>query len=221
MTLDQKIDEIQNAIKTKTKRVYAWDYHQQYLAASCKTVTLDGLWLEFGVYRGRSITQIARHTNKIIYGFDSFEGLPEQWNGENPAGMFNIGGEVPAGSIVGDNQPDGSPTRQIEPWPENIRFIKGWFSDTLPGFLKEHKEIAAYIHIDSDIYSSCKTVLELLTDRIVPGTIIDFDEILDYPEYREHEIKAFAEFLLATGRDYEALIHQDLGCYTQAAIRIK
>ena len=40
--------------------------------------TYDGLWLEFGVKAGGSIVYPAvLHPNKIIHGFDSFEGLPD------------------------------------------------------------------------------------------------------------------------------------------------
>ena len=38
-----------------------------------------GLWLEFGVYRGYSVNLIAGYTKNTVYGFDSFEGLPEDW----------------------------------------------------------------------------------------------------------------------------------------------
>ena len=37
------------------------------------------LWLEFGVASGRTINYISTFTNDTVYGFDSFEGLPEKW----------------------------------------------------------------------------------------------------------------------------------------------
>jgi hypothetical protein len=37
------------------------------------------LWLEFGVASGRTINYISNFTNDKVYGFDSFEGLPEKW----------------------------------------------------------------------------------------------------------------------------------------------
>ena len=40
----------------------------------------DGLFLEFGVYKGTSINFISSLIpDKKIYGFDSFGGLPEEW----------------------------------------------------------------------------------------------------------------------------------------------
>ncbi|WP_425262729.1 TylF/MycF/NovP-related O-methyltransferase [Paenibacillus thermotolerans] len=51
------------------------------------------------------------------------------------------------------------------------------FSDTLPEFANHHNEKIAFINIDSDLYSSAKTILTVLNERIVNGTILYFDEI--------------------------------------------
>jgi len=226
VSLEKKMDEILYALKEKAQRIHVWDYHQTYLAACTKEVELDGLWLEFGVYRGRTIMAISRNTSNLVYGFDSFEGLPEFWDSDNPRGVYSLNGDVPMGAICGSNDDnpgmyDSSPTITMQPWPMNVRLIKGLFEESLPIFLEKHPEQAAFINIDSDLYSSAKTILNLLKERIKPGTIITFDEICDYPTYREHEIKAFAEFLLETDYDYDCLHHQDLGQYNQGCFRIK
>ena len=52
------------------------------------------------------------------------------------------------------------------------------------------------LHVDCDLYSSCKTAFEVFGHRIVPGTIIVFDEFYNYPGSSLHEYKAFQEFLL-------------------------
>jgi len=223
--LDKKIDEILFGVKNIAKRVGAIDYHQTYLTHCCKEVSVDGLWLEFGVYRGRSITTISQFTKNIVYGFDSFEGLPEFWDNDNPKGVYSLGGVVPQGAIFGNNDDnpgmyDQRPTITTQPWKENIKLIKGFFEDTLPGFLLENKEKVAFVHIDSDIYSSAKTVLDLLKNRFQNNTILAFDELTDYLDFRNHEIKAFAEFLLDTGYKYEPIYHQCMGSYTQACFKI-
>jgi len=226
--VEEKIDELVKAIKNDAERVGKQDYHQTYHLECMKHIKNDGLWLEFGVYRGRSICTFADNNNgKMVYGFDSFEGLPEFWDNDNPLGVYSLDGLVPEGAIVGNNDDNPGmyskePTRTKRPWPSNVSLIKGWFSDTLPGFLTEHTDKVAFLHIDSDIYSSCKCVLDLLEERIVPGTIIAFDEIIDYPEFRKHEIKAFAEFLLKNNHlDYDCLLYQGLGQYSQSCFRIK
>jgi hypothetical protein len=159
----------------------------------------DGLVCEFGVYRGTTINFIASLTPKTIYGFDSFEGLPEWWRNGFDAGRFRVA-RLPA-------------VRQ------NVRLIKGWFNETLPGFLAEHRDKALFLHIDSDLYSSAKTVLDLFRDRIQSGTVIVFDEFFNYPGWRDGESKAFSEFIEATGLAYEWLGYCRF--HEQAAVRIK
>ena len=132
------------------------------LIFSLGKVSISGMWLEFGVFKGRDITVMAGETEQVIYGFDSFEGLPEDWTHFQKKGRFSLDGQLP---IV----------------PENVKLIKGWFEDTLPGFLEKHKESVSFLHVDSDLYSSAKFVLRELNDRIVPGTIILFDDFLNYP----------------------------------------
>ena len=223
--VEKKIDDILYDVKNKAKQVGAWDYHATYLGSVVKEIALDGLWMEFGVYRGRSLTFIASQTKNIVYGFDSFEGLPEKWNDENPLGVYSLAGQAPNGAIDGSNDDnpgmyDSSPTRIVQPWKDNIKLVKGYFDKTLPRFLELYQGDAAFINIDSDLYSSAVTVLQNLAPRIKVGTIISFDELCDYAEFREHEIKAFAEFLLETGHEYEPLYHQNLGSYAQASFRI-
>lgn len=145
----------------------------------------DGLVLEFGVHKGRSTRWIARHRNGMVHGFDSFKGLPGDWSGASEqTGSFSTGGRLP----------------KVD---KNVVLHPGWFSDTVPAFLKEHAGPAAFIHIDCDIYESTQTVFALLADRIVPGTVIVFDEYFNYPNWRQHEFRAFQEFVAAKGVRYE------------------
>lgn len=223
--IDKKIDEIHSRLKSESFYVRnPLDYHKSYHTKCLEHVKLDGMWLEFGVYRGRSICTFAAATEKNVYGFDSFEGLPEFWDNDNPKGVYSLAGLVPEGAIDGSNDEnpgmyDNSPTRKIRPWPKNVKLVKGLFQDTLDHFLSENNENVSFLHIDSDIYSSADFVLRKLESRIVPGTVIAFDEICDYPDYRNHEIKAFAEFLIRTKMTYKPLVHQDLG-YSQGCFLI-
>jgi hypothetical protein len=52
----------------------------------------------------------------------------------------------------------------------------------------------AFLHVDADLYSSTRTIFELLGDGIVAGTVIAFDEFFNYPGWCEGEYKAFMEF---------------------------
>lgn len=160
---------------------------EDLLKFALEQCTIDGLVIEFGVYRGASLCFIADHEPRPVYGFDSFEGLPEDWTHLQQKGRFSLAGEAPQ---LGRS---------------NIVLVKGWFKDTLPQFISQHPEPARFIHVDSDLYSSAVTVLTHLAPRIVPGTVILFDEYFNYPGWEHHEHKAFQEFISASGLIYEYL----------------
>lgn len=149
--------------------------------------SIEGLVMEFGVYRGDSLRAIAQRLTQPVHGFDSFEGLPQDWTYYQKRGRFSLQGQVP---------------HFDEP---NIRVHKGWFDQILPRFLADHPEPARFVHIDCDIYASTRAVLDLLQPRIVKGTIIVFDEYLNYPGWREHEYKAFQEYVAAHRLSYRYL----------------
>ena len=152
-----------------------------------------GLFLEFGVASGDTVNDIAKHiAPREVFGFDSFEGLPEDWvyDGNkvwNRKGVFRC--DVPT---------DLS---------DNVILVKGLFQDTLPRFLTQHSEPVAFVHIDCDLYSSTKFVLMTLSPRL-DGAIVVFDEMLRHKAYEEHECRAFAEFLSETGHWCEYLGQQ-------------
>jgi hypothetical protein len=159
----------------------------------------DGLICEFGVWRGTTINFIASLTEKPVYGFDSFEGLPEFWRDGFDRGRFHL--------------------RRLPKVRANVHLIKGWFNQSLPPFLAEHPGNAMFLHVDCDLYSSAKTVFDLFQKRIVPGTVIVFDEFFNYPGWQRGEFQAFNEFLSATGLRYEWLGY--CRYHEQVAVRIK
>jgi hypothetical protein len=150
---------------------------------ACASAVLEGLVLEFGVFSGKTINRIAQSKLGPVHGFDSFEGLPEAWREGYDKGVFAREG-LPA----------------VAP---NVELVIGWFDRTLPQFLDAHPGPASLVHVDCDIYSSTQTVLTQLRERIVPGTIILFDEYFNYPGWELHEFKAFREFVESTGMQYE------------------
>jgi len=145
----------------------------------------EGLVLEFGVAKGASLRHLAGLTTRQVHGFDSFGGLPEAWSGtREQAGAFTQRGRLPK-------------------VPGNVTLHPGWFDTTLPAFAAATPGLAAFIHVDCDIYSSTVTILTILRERIVPGTVILFDEYFNYPGWRAHEYKAFQEFIASTGLSYQ------------------
>ena len=83
--------------------------------------------------------------------------------------------------------------------------VPGLFEDTLPSFLNDEPGPVAFLHLDADLYSSTKTVLDLLGDRLVPGSIVVFDEFFNYPGWQQHEYRAWTEFVTRTGISFEYL----------------
>jgi predicted O-methyltransferase YrrM len=155
------------------------------LTAAFKRADVSGnrLILEFGVFMGASINHLAKLTDQTIYGFDSFEGLPEDWEDGLKKGLFAV--------------------PKLPKVARNVTLIKGWFNETLPEFLKLNPGPVGLLHVDSDLYSSAKTVLTLLEPRLKAGSVIVFDEYFNYPGWQEGEFKAFMEFLERTGLAFE------------------
>jgi tetratricopeptide (TPR) repeat protein len=169
------------------------------LALGLEAASLDGLVLEFGVRFGTSIRQIATRVQGEVHGFDSFAGLPETWHAL-PEGSYSTGGEVPE-------------------VPPNVRLHVGLFADSLPRFLEEYSGPVRFMNVDCDLYSSTKAVLELLAARIVPGTVMIFDEYLCNRHWREDEFKAFQEAVVRFGWRYDYLAFGLLS--RQAIVRIR
>ena len=155
------------------------------IAHAVEVMPEEGLILEFGVADGRSVNFMAERTDRTIHGFDSFKGLPERWSGTfELKGKFSRCGKMP----------------KVRP---GVELHKGWFDETLPGFLAKNEGPIALLHVDCDLYSSTKTVLDLVEDRIVEGTVVLFDEYFNYPNWQAHEFKAWKEFVQRTGLRYE------------------
>ncbi|UCF76140.1 MAG: class I SAM-dependent methyltransferase [Betaproteobacteria bacterium] len=149
-----------------------------------KQCSVEGLVMEFGVYAGRSLRVIAECTPELVYGFDSFEGLPEDWTRHQKQGRFDLEGKLP---------------KFVEP---NVRLVRGWFNETLPPFLSQYAGPVRFLHVDCDLYSSAATVFTHVGARIVPGTVILFDEYFNYPGWEQHEFRAFQEFVARSGLKY-------------------
>ena len=145
----------------------------------------QGLVLEFGVRFGVSIRQIAELAQQEVHGFDSFVGLPEAWHDE-PQGSYSTYGVMPE-------------------VPSNARLYKGWFEATLPEFLQLRPEPVRFLHIDCDLYSSTRTVLNLLAAQVVRGTVLVFDDYLGHEHWREDEFRALQETVSENGWRYEYL----------------
>jgi hypothetical protein len=172
--LQRSVDYIEkampDALGLETKR--------EIIDFALNSTAIEGHYLEFGVFTGGTLRFMANRVHgRLIHGFDSFEGLPEAWAGFNLTGRaFDTKGRLPR-------------------VPANVRLHRGWFDQSLPPWLAENPGPVAFIHVDCDLYSSTKTIFSLLAERIVPGTVILFDEYFNYPNWERHEYRALQEFV--------------------------
>jgi len=174
---DYAEQNMKSAIMFNT-REQLWDF-------SIRKIKFNGLVGEFGVFEGYSINNFARKLPQKIYGFDSFEGLQEDWAGwVLTKGSFDLGGVTP----------------KVR---KNVQLIKGWFDKTLPDFLQLHTENFSLIHIDCDTYEATKSALYYLNPRIIEGTVIIFDEYFSYRGWQLGEHKAWKEFVTENTLKYD------------------
>ena len=176
------------------KKNSLWDY----VVSLINTSDPDSLFLEFGVFKGESISYFANHLpNRMFYGFDSFAGLKENWTGT--PGVKDKTFKI--------NESEVST-------PKNVELVKGYFQDTLNDFLNKHRSQISFIHIDSDTFESARYILENVNDRLAPNNVILFDEFIGYPGYERGEFAAFYNWV--GNRNYEYLAFFD----QKALIRI-
>jgi hypothetical protein len=148
-------------------------------------------YLEFGVHQGHSILYFAqqnRSPDSRFFGFDSFAGLPEDWNGDYQRGHFDTAGRVP-------NTAD-----------PRVQFIVGMFQETLPkfvaGFAASNKII---VNLDCDLYSSALYCLTKLDALLPSGTVLIFDEFGDVL----HEFRALNDYLASYRRELKVICSHD------------
>ena len=136
-----------------------------------------GLALEFGVASGATLRVIAEQRPGQTFGFDSFQGLPEEWRPGFPQGMFAT----------------------HAPHIEGAELVVGLFEDTLPAWFTHHPVAdIGLIHIDCDLYSSTATILDHM-HNLESGTVIVFDELVGYQGWEQHEHRALLEWVASSG----------------------
>lgn len=131
-----------------------------------------GTALEFGVHTGHTLRRIvtAMPAGSRVVGFDSFEGLPEFWRDGFGPGAF----------------------RTTPPVVPGAELVVGLFGDTLPAWPVPADVVL--VHVDCDLYSSTRTVLEHMGPYLAPGVLVVFDEFHGYPGAEAHEARAWAEW---------------------------
>lgn len=130
-------------------------------------------YLEFGVFNGTSTNFISKNVEKL-YAFDSFEGISEEWLGVHPKGHYTRNKKIPY-------------------LRKNIVPVVGLVEDTLDDFLNKHNPKIYFVHMDLDVYGPTEFTLRKLKSYLAKGSIILFDELYNYINWKEGEYKALKE----------------------------
>jgi hypothetical protein len=159
-------------------------------------VSRDGVWCEFGVYRGTTLSLIAgyRSDKTELWGFDSFRGLPEEWNEQHPRGRF----AVPSIALP----------------PEGVRLVVGYFHETLPAW--RPSRAVKFAFVDCDLYSSDSIVFDALATRCAAGAIVLIDDFF-MPPVNNGVARALAE----SGLKFTWFARRGAGENESVAIRIE
>lgn len=179
-----------------------------------------GTALEFGVASGTTLGLLADcdHLDPVV-GFDSFQGLPENWRPGWPAGKFaRKPPTIPGANLVIGLYADTLPALVGD--PEEGRRLASQRDDLIlsganpadlavplaphvPGWLLD----LSLVHIDCDLYSSTATVLEHIGPYFSKGMLLAFDEYHGYDGCEDHEQRAWLEYVEASGTDWEPVGH--------------
>lgn len=139
----------------------------------CSNNKIEGNYAEFGVLKGRTTIEAwkAAHRHGLsemnFWLFDSFEGLPEI-NGVDIDGPFS------KGEFSFSRKNYERNLRRMKVDFNRLQIIEGFFDKTLVN-TKTGKKFSV-VWIDCDLYESTVPVLEWLTDRLIDGAVICFDD---------------------------------------------
>jgi hypothetical protein len=138
----------------------------------------NSLFMELGVFTGHTLSLINQNTeNTIVYGFDTFSGLPEDWAESSGNVLYNKNAFATSIPVNTDKN----------------TFIVGKVEDTLLDFLKEKNQKIKFIHLDLDLYSASRYALNTIFDYLEDEAIIVIDDVYGLPSWEEHSIKSLSE----------------------------
>jgi hypothetical protein len=165
---------------------------------------------EFGVFTGGSIEFLIKDLDSVaipirkIFGFDSFEGIPEEKLDKLNRDEWKVGFCSAAKTL---NCTKEKAIRYVEerlsPLHSNICLIPGFWDAVLVDELvsRYNMKPASYIDIDGDIYSSAILSLDFMfrNKLVIPGTLIGYDDwggtMTEHKEFEAGESKAHKEMM--------------------------
>lgn len=148
---------------------------------------VPGDLLEAGVWRGgvaifmRAVLAAYGVSDRLVWAADSFRGLPPPDESRYPADAGDTHHELDeilgvSLDVVQEN------FRRYGLLDDRVRFVPGWFRDTLPTVPVEH---LAVLRLDGDMYESTIVALNALYPKLSVGGYLIIDDYLSHPACRE------------------------------------
>jgi O-methyltransferase len=144
---------------------------------------MSGAFVECGVAQGTSLVIMAALAgpDRLTWGFDSFEGFPELSDADGGSGAEFVGmscaGEEGEGAVYNTFTAAQVPMT-------NVRLVKGWFIDTIPGLVDEIGPIAL-LRLDSDFHDATRFTLEQFYDQVVVGGVVIINDYFAFEGCRK------------------------------------
>lgn len=168
----------------------------QFCVEDALAAKVPGDLIETGVWRGgacifmRAILQAHNVTDRNVWVADSFQGLPPPNEEKYPADkgdphhlMLHLA--VSLETVKANFE-------QYNLLDDQVRFLKGWFKDTLP---TAPIEKIAVLRLDGDMYESTMDALTNLYPKVSPGGFVIIDDYGAVPSCK----KAVTDFRRAQG----------------------
>jgi O-methyltransferase len=138
---------------------------------------ISGDFVETGIWRGGACIMMAAvlagygETERKVWGFDSFQGLPPPNEVEFPGDRGDQLYRFPQLAVSLEEVTENF--RRVGLWNDQVRLIKGWFKDTVPTAAVEK---IAVLRLDGDLYESTIQVLEGFYPKLSPGGFCIIDD---------------------------------------------
>ncbi|HZZ42293.1 MAG TPA: TylF/MycF/NovP-related O-methyltransferase [Tepidisphaeraceae bacterium] len=170
---------------------------------------VEGDFVETGVWRGgcsifaRACLNVYGEKNRLVWACDSYEGLPKPDVAKYSA---DAGYDLSQNDYLSVPLPKVQENFRTFGLSEGVRFIKGWFRDSLP--TAPIGKIAV-LRLDGDLYESTMDALKALYDHVSPGGFVVVDDYGAWPPCK----KAVHDFRDARGITNEIIDVDGIGAF--------
>lgn len=162
---------------------------------------VPGDLVEAGAWRGgatifmRALLRIRNVTDRTVWVADSFEGLPPA----DPANPKETGPDFSQVRYLKVSLDEVKASfRRFGLLDDQVRFLKGWFQETLP---EAPIDRIAVLRLDGDLYDSTMAILKSLYRKVVPGGYVIVDDYRSWAPCKQ----AVDDFLAGNGIEVEML----------------